>query len=104
MIKKYFKQDFILFRKQTSSDRGVIKDSLQEIQTFKGILDKRTSVYNFEREKGNYITSFLLFCPADIPIKEDDIIEHDSVKYNVRSVINPFYRNNHLEVTLEYLK
>jgi len=99
VIEDYFTQTFILSRKTRTRTSGVVKESLTEQFTFQGILDKETTSYKFNNLREEFEFSDILFCPI-LDIREDDVLTFDGKTYDVISVIDPLYRQHHLEVLI----
>jgi hypothetical protein len=100
-ITDYFKQTFTLKRKQrTTNDSGVVKEALVEVSTFLGILDPKGSSYSFDKLREEFDFDDVLFAPVE-DIQPDDVITWAGTDYNVVSVVDPLYRQHHLEVLLK---
>jgi uncharacterized Zn finger protein len=104
MIQKYFTETMIVKRKNRLKINGVWKESLDDVETFKGAIDKDTTVYTYSSDKESFEFTDLVFAPIGTDVKEDDIIEHESNNYSVESVKDPMRRKHHLEIRLRRLK
>lgn len=100
-ISNYFTQSFELFRKNKVIDKGVVKETLTSIAVFKGRTDFSTTSYTFQFNKERFTFTAILYTPPGLDIKEDDVVVFDNRTFDVRSVVDPLYRQNHLEVLVQ---
>jgi len=103
-LNRFFTQEFELFEESSENVQGVIKDSKISYGKIKGILDKAITKNVFTADKDTFVYTNTLFTDINSEVIEGRVISWRNNEYDIIAVIDPLYREHHLEVLLSMRK